>query len=65
VRILFSQVKLYLQLITVFRTMAWAIDLDDGTTIEELGADLNRPKFPTFDPDLFDPNSDNNTDLGT
>lgn len=48
-----------------FRTMAWAIDLDDGTTIEELGADLGRPKFPTFDPDLFDPNSDNNTDLGT
>ncbi|OBT71283.1 hypothetical protein VF21_09607 [Pseudogymnoascus sp. 05NY08] len=46
-------------------TMAWAIDLDDGTTIEELGADLSRPKFPTFDPDLFDPNSDNNTDLGT
>ncbi|ELR02726.1 hypothetical protein VC83_00837 [Pseudogymnoascus destructans] len=45
-------------------TMAWAIDLDDGTTIEELGAVLNRPKAPTFDPDLLDPNK-NNTDLGT
>ncbi|KFY76624.1 hypothetical protein V498_09544 [Pseudogymnoascus sp. VKM F-4517 (FW-2822)] len=46
-------------------TMAWAIDLDDGTTIEELGADLDRPKFPTYNPDYLDPNSENNTDLGT
>jgi hypothetical protein len=60
-----SPYKLSLQLTVICRTMAWAIDLDDGTTIQELGADLDRPKFPTFDPDLFDPNSDNNTDLGT
>lgn len=45
--------------------MAWAIDLDDGTTIEELGADLDRPKFPTYNPDYLDPNSESNTDLGT
>lgn len=45
--------------------MAWAVDLDDGTTIEQLGGDLGRPKFPTYDPSYLDPNSDNNTDLGT
>lgn len=47
------------------RTMVWAIDLDDGTTIEELGANLDRPKFQTYNQDYLDPNSENNTDLGT
>jgi hypothetical protein len=44
--------------------MAWAIDLDDGTTIDALGSDLSRPKSPVFDPALLDPNA-NSTDLGT
>ncbi|KAH7035724.1 putative chitinase [Microdochium trichocladiopsis] len=29
-------------------TMVWAIDLDDGTLIEELGKNLNRPKSPVY-----------------
>lgn len=44
--------------------MAWAIDLDDGNTINSLGGDLTRPKTPTIDPDLSDPNV-NTTDLGS
>jgi len=46
------------------RTMAWAIDLDDGTTIDALGSDLSRPKSQVFDQSLLDPNS-NTTDLGS
>jgi chitinase len=48
----------------LIRTMAWAVDLDDGTTINALGSDLSRPKTPTLDPSLLDPNF-NNTDLGS
>ena len=45
-----------------FRTIAWAIDLDDGTTINALGSDLNRTKSTTYDPSTLDLN--NSTDLG-
>jgi chitinase len=29
--------------------MVWAIDLDDGTLIEALGSNLNRPKADIYD----------------
>lgn len=45
------------------RTMAWAIDLDDGGTINALGSDLNRQKSLTIDQSLLDPDV-NSTDLG-
>ena len=34
----------------IFRTMIWAIDLDDGTLINALGSDLSRPKSDLTDP---------------
>ncbi|KAH8812727.1 chitinase [Xylogone sp. PMI_703] len=45
-------------------TMAWALDMDDGGTIDALGSDLSRNKSLVYDPSLLDPNS-NTTDLGT
>ncbi len=42
------------------RTMAWAIDLDNGSAISNLGANFNRNKQPILPP--FDP--ENSTDLG-
>jgi len=35
--------------------MAWAIDLDDGNTINALGSDLSGPKSPVFHPSSFAP----------
>lgn len=32
------------------RTMIWAIDLDDGTLIEDLGKNLNRKKSHVYGP---------------
>ncbi|KXJ88347.1 chitinase [Microdochium bolleyi] len=34
-------------------TMVWAIDLDDGTLIGELGANLNRPKANVYESKFF------------
>lgn len=33
-----------------FRTMVWAIDLDDGTLIDALGENLGRDKARTYKP---------------
>lgn len=40
--------------------MAWAIDLDNGSAIANLGKNFNRKKEPVLNP--YDP--DNSTDLG-
>lgn len=42
----------------MYRTMVWAIDLDDGTLIDALGSNLGRKKntvlkkLPYYTPDL-------------
>lgn len=42
---------LYVADLHVRRTMVWAIDLDDGTLIGDLGESLGRPKSPDLGPD--------------
>jgi chitinase len=32
----------------VFRTLVWAIDLDDGTLIDALGSNMGRPKADVY-----------------
>ncbi len=59
---LYYRTKLLLLLTNIYRTMAWAIDLDDtnGTAINNLGNGMNKKKEEVYTGDLH-----NNTDLGT
>jgi chitinase len=36
--------------------MVWAVDLDDGTLIEALGSNLNRPKAEIYEPRILECN---------
>ena len=44
--------------------MIWAIDLDNGTSINDMGSDMNRPKADVYPPDEF-MSTGNDTDLGS
>lgn len=38
--------------------MVWAVDLDDGTLIEALGSNLNRPKAEIYKHQMLECNFD-------
>jgi hypothetical protein len=42
-------------------TMVWAVDLDDGTLIEALGSNLNRPKAEIYEPHILECNLGTNS----
>ena len=42
-------------------TMVWAVDLDDGTLIEALGSNLNRPKAEIYEPRILECNLGTNS----